>query len=86
MGTDYKLKSVLSLQNSSTGEIAMVFSLKHVFVSGSTCTNAYFCQQKFTLTCMYSVLILSAISPFTTGLKVLFGPGDCTSTVHFSSY
>ena len=32
------------------------------------------------------VFILNAISPCTTGLKVLFDPSDCTSTVQLSNY
>ena len=29
---------------------------------------------------LYCVFILSAISPYTTGLKALFNPSDCTDT------
>ena len=35
---------------------------------------------------LYCVFILSAISPYTTGLKVLYDPSDCTSTVQLPNY
>ena len=44
-----------------------------------------FCQLKnsgrlFIIIIMYTVFILSAISPYTTALKVLFDQSDCTGT------
>ena len=38
----------------------------------SDCINYYY---------YYYVFILSAISPYTTGLEALFNPSDCTGTV-----
>ena len=35
---------------------------------------------------LYCVLLLSAISPCTTGLKALFDLSDCTSTTQLLSY
>ena len=35
--------------------------------------------------CIVFVFILRAISPCTTGLKTLYDPSDCTSTVQLSN-
>ena len=40
----------------------------------------FFCLRHCVFFVLYCVFILSAISPYITGLKVLFNQSDCTDT------
>ena len=48
--------------------------------------NWHLHQHEASIHCIVFVFILRAISPCTTGLKALYDPFDCTSTVQLSIY
>ena len=58
--------------------------LKFIRTSIVSLSVSFSAKQLIDIFCV--VFILRAISPCTTGLRVLFDPSDCTSTAQLSGY